>query len=82
MDTRKLTFIRAQITANALSLCQSNGVDPETAALIMDAVTGSFHQIAHEAVVGAMVKQERDDKIDKVEQFKEALEHDHTDESN
>ncbi len=82
MDTRKLTFIRAQITAHALGLCQSNGVDPETAALIMDAVAGSFHRMAHEAVIGAMVEQERDDKLDKVEQFKEALTNDHTDESN
>lgn len=81
MDTRKLTVIRAQITAHALELCQSNGADQETAALIMDAVAGSFHRMAHEAVIGAMVEQERDDKIDKVEQFKEAL-NDHTDESN
>lgn len=81
MDTRKFTFIRAQITTHVLGLCQSNGVDTETAALIMDAVAGTFHQMAHEALIGSMVEQERDDKLDKVEQFKEAL-NDHTDESN
>lgn len=82
MDTRKITYIRTQITTYALGLCRSNGLDPELSAVLMDAVAGSFHQMAHEAVIGAMVEQDRDDKIDKVEQFKEALTNDHTDESN
>ena len=78
MDTRKLTFIREQITAHALDLCRSNGLDPELSAVLMDAVAGSFHRMAHEAVIGSMVEQERDEKLEKVEQFKEVF-HDNAD---
>lgn len=73
MDTRKFTFIRAQITNHVLGLCQSNGVDTETAALIMDAVAGTFHQMAHDALIGSMVAQETAEKLDDVERFKEVV---------
>lgn len=73
MDTRKYTVIRAQIAAQALDLCRSNGIDPETASIIMDAVAGTFHQMAHEALIGSMVAQETAEKLDDVERFKEVV---------
>ena len=73
MDTRKYTVIRAQITAQALDLCRANGIDPETAAIIMDAIAGTFHQMAHEALIGSMVAQETAEKLDDVKRFKEVV---------
>ena len=73
MDTRKYTVIRAQIAAQALDLCRANGIDHETASIIMDAVAGSFHQMAHEALIGSMVAQETAEKLDDVERFKEGI---------
>lgn len=74
MDTRKYTVIRAQIAAQALDLCRANGIDPETASIIMDAVAGAFHQMAHESLIGSMVAQETAEKLDDVEKFKEGVE--------
>ena len=82
MDTRKYTVIRAQIAAQALDLCRANGIDPETASIIMDAVAGSFHQMAHEALIASMVAQETAEKLDDVEKFKEGVANADIDESN
>ena len=73
MDTRKYTVIRAQIAAQALDLCRANGIDLETASIIMDAVAGTFHQMAHEALIASMVAQETAEKLDDVERFKEEV---------
>ena len=59
MDTRKLIAIKSQITSFATKLFMANEVDPETAAITMEAIAGIYYQLAHETVINSMVNEQQ-----------------------